>query len=103
MDVYALLQAALRDMSGIHLHEGKTRVWNKAGLEPAGIDALGDGVWDPEGVKVLGTPVGSDAFVSNHSKERMSEEDAFLGGIPHIPLGARGSSSCFAQGHNPTT
>ena len=41
----------------------KTRVWNQAGEYPFGMVALGDDVWSPHGVKILGIPVGSNEFV----------------------------------------
>ena len=66
----------------IQLHHGKTQVWNRGGLEPAGIGALTRApravkpdavVWrgDPllpvhkQGLKVLGIPIGQPAFVAD--------------------------------------
>ena len=53
----------LSTRAGIHLHAGKTRVWNREGVCPPGVEELGPEVWSPRGVKILGTPLGSDAFV----------------------------------------
>eukprot|EP00973_Karenia_brevis_P035275 4865127-Karenia_brevis.AAC.1 len=39
--IYAMLEECLRDMAGIHLHQGKTRCWNRAGENPAGLERLG--------------------------------------------------------------
>ena len=61
-------------MAGIRLHEGKTRVWNKAGECPEEIAELGPEVWSPEGVKILGTPVGSGEFVARVVAERLVED-----------------------------
>ena len=47
----------------IRLHTDKTRVWNRASVCPVGMADLGPDVWNPEGVKVLGTPVRSRVFV----------------------------------------
>ena len=41
------------------LHQGKTRVWNRAGIPPEDIEELGEDVWQPAGIPVLGTPTGS--------------------------------------------
>ena len=51
-------------VAGIELHNGKTRIWNRAGVEPPNIQDLGgeEGAWAPAGVKILGVPVGSEAF-----------------------------------------
>ena len=61
--IYNLLQTFLRRMAGIQQHEGKTRVWNRAGVCPPDVAELGDEVWSPRGVKILETPVGSPEFV----------------------------------------
>ena len=116
-EVYMLLEKALREQAGIQLHEGKTRIWNKAGVQPQvgrrGEHGVGNGTgpdvnnggdeegvgeseearveriireaWSPEGVKVLGTPVGSPAFVEKLAKERMADEQELLDAIPYVP------------------
>ena len=61
--VYDLLAEALSDVAGIRLNEGKTRTWNRGGTPPPSMESLGEDVWSPAGVNVLGTPVGTDAFV----------------------------------------
>ena len=72
--IYALLAKELQEKAGIRLHHGKTRVWNAAGMIPDGIQDLGPEVWSPEGLMVLGTPLGSDAFASAKISERIAEE-----------------------------
>ena len=79
-DVQAILEEELFNHAHIQLNLGKTQVWNRDGVVPAGVaeptaaakqvkeDAT---VWrgDPElrpeqqGVKVLGTPIGEPEFV----------------------------------------
>ena len=54
--IYEALAKALHRVAGIRLHQGKTRVWNKAGTKPEDVDTLGENVWQPGGVMVLGTP-----------------------------------------------
>ena len=65
--VFNLLSVKLFDGAGIRLHGGKTRVWNKAGICPPNMGDLGPEVWNAEGIKILGTPVGSTPFVGGHS------------------------------------
>ena len=43
--VYDLLATHLHHHARIHLNQGKTRVWNAAGAEPANITSLGPDVW----------------------------------------------------------
>ena len=62
--VYDILAEELERACNIKLHEGKTRMWNTAGVKPEDIDPLGPDVWSPGGIKVLGTPVGGVEFVS---------------------------------------
>ena len=45
----------------------------------------GPEVWSPRGVKVLGTPVGSDEFVKEVSDARLEEEHKLWNAIPWIP------------------
>ena len=39
-EVYAILEKALREKTGINIHQGKTKLWNKAGIKPSMTDAL---------------------------------------------------------------
>ena len=39
-EVYAILDKALREKTGINIHQGKTKLWNKAGIKPSMTDAL---------------------------------------------------------------
>ena len=85
VEVYDLLRAALGELAGIHLHTGKTRVWNKSGQPPENVDRLGVDAWNAEGVKVLGTPIGTEAFVSDHVTDRMGEEQKLLDALSDVP------------------
>ena len=44
------------------------------GERPADLADLGPDVWNPLGIKILGTPVGHDEFVANFLAERLAEE-----------------------------
>ena len=46
---------------------------------------LGAEVWNPEGIKILGTPVGSWHFVRQKVTERVDEERRLWEAIPHVP------------------
>ena len=81
--------------AGIHLHEGITRVWNNAGVCPEGTQEFGlevwkhegnqDSVWNDEGVKILGTPVGSSEYVSRLVSQRLEEEKKLRETIRWVP------------------
>ena len=54
-----LLAEKLFQGAGIRLHEGKTR--------PADTQNLGPDVWSPDGIKILGTPLGcAGKIVGSH-------------------------------------
>ena len=82
--VYDSLAYHLSEVAGIRLHEGKTRVWNRAGEVPPHVAELGPRVWSPEGVKVLGTPMGSPAFVKSLLGERLEEERLLWERVPYV-------------------
>ena len=83
--IYNLLAEKLQAQAGIQLHAGKTRTWNKSGAPPPDVDDLGPDVWHGEGIKILGTPVGSDAFVQTHTDERLEEENRLWEAIGWVP------------------
>ena len=80
-----MLGIALQEQAGIRLHSGKTRVWNKAGIHPRDIDDLGPEVWCKEGVKILGTPVGSDSYMEVATDERINEEARKWAALAWVP------------------
>ena len=63
--LYDRLAEALSTVAGIRLYQGNTRVWNAIGQCPEDIADLGPEVWSMDGIKVLGTPLGSTEFVSS--------------------------------------
>ena len=72
--VHNILADQLWTVAGIRLHSGKTRVWNRAGECPPNMSDLGDECWNSDGIKVLGTPVGSQHFVQQMVDKRLNEE-----------------------------
>ena len=67
--------------AGVHTHVGKLRVWSREGGEcPPGFEHLPAEIWaggaegPDRGVKVLGTPLGSPAFVAKITGNRMEKE-----------------------------
>ena len=94
--VYSLLQNALRNMAGIRIHHGKTKVWNNAGEQPAACEVLDrmaraadpsvtTSVWrgsdvprSQQGTKVLGTNLGHNAFVRAHLERTSGEHQTLL-------------------------
>ena len=83
--IYDLLAETLGERAGIRMHTGKTRTWNFAGERPADLADLGPDVWNPLGIKILGTPVGHDEFVANFLAERLAEEQKIVGRHPIHP------------------
>ena len=70
----------------------------------SGLSELGPDVWNPEGVKVLGTPVGSRAFVDEVINKRLREEHNLWDAIPWSPTSRqRGKYSSNAPARDATT
>ena len=84
-ELYDMLAVALGDGANIQLHTGKTRVWNRAGVEPPGVRELGSDVWSPQGVVVLGSPVGTNAFVADWATKRLEDEKRLWDALPNVP------------------
>ena len=85
----------------ISLNNGKTRLWNRAGLFPQGCEVLEDAarredpeavVWkgNPElplsqqGIKILGVPVGRKEFVEHELESRANTHAELLEKIPRV-------------------
>ena len=83
-DLYELLGVKLAS-AGIRLHTRKTRCWNRSGVPPPNMAELGPDVWSPQGVKILGTPVGSAEFIEEATQRRLEEERILWGAIPSVP------------------
>ena len=59
------------------------------GRSPVELEDFGPDVWNPRGIKILGTPVGSQEFISEVCEEQLQQEGVcgrqFLGGQPAAP------------------
>ena len=83
--VFDMLARELSEHAGIQLNEGKTRVWNRAGVRPTHMEDLGPEVWNEEGVKILGTPIGSDRFIEAVTEERLTEGRRLWDALAWVP------------------
>ena len=91
--LYDLLKGALKEDTGLDLNEGKTRVYNRAGEEPAGVRELGADVWvggtdraaERRGLKVLGTPVGTAEFAAALGEKWTEKEKKLWELLPLLP------------------
>ena len=85
----------------ISLNNGKTRLWNRAGLFPQGCEVLEDAarrddpeavVWkgnpklphSQQGIKILGIPVGRKEFVEHELESRANTHAELLEKIPRV-------------------
>ena len=75
---------------GIQLHRRKTKVWNKGRVPLPHVDQLGPEAWQPEGIKVLGTPIRSAAFTRERMMTRIADEQRLWDAIPRVPDLQRG-------------
>ena len=96
---FLALRQALKSHANVHLNVGKTRVWNAAGEESPGLSEWmppaqdGSPVWvgDPtlppelQGIHVLGTPLGHDAFQKAALLAKRCQHDALLDKLPGLP------------------
>ena len=100
--VYLILEERLRTKTGINVHLGKTKLWNRAGTKPDLADSLSAAaqavkpeavVWrgDPQlplhkqGLTVLGVPVGQPEFVVAELTAKAEEHASLFEKITHIP------------------
>ena len=100
-DIHAVLQEELYRHARISVHLGKTKVWNSGGEEPEACAMLQVAarnvdptatVWrgDPtlpvalQGVEILGTPVGHEAFILHKLVEKTAAHSVLLDRIPAI-------------------
>ena len=90
VEIYAILEQELWARARIRINAGKTQVWNRAGVAPAGVASLGQGAWrggdetptDRRGVKILGTPLGHPDFVKATLRTILAEQRVLLQRIP---------------------
>ena len=83
--LFTLLRDALERRAGVQLHQGKTKVWNKSGRPPEDVRTLGRDTWQPAGIRVLGTPIGTAQFVAEAMEARIVEERRLWEAIPSVP------------------
>ena len=89
--------------AAIRLHSGKTSGTEGQTCSPNILD-MGDEVRIPKGIKILGTPVGSVAFLEEISNKRLKDERRLWDAIPCVPnLQCTFRSCCNAPGHDVTT
>ena len=100
--VHACLGDELRTRANIHIHGGKTKVWNQAGVRPPICDVLeriartndprarvwrgSDVPTEQQGIKVLGVPLGHDDFVRQHLSNVHEEHQRLLTRIPLLAV-----------------
>ena len=77
-------------------HTGKTRCWIQTGRCPPNMVDFAPEAWGPQGVKVLGTPIGSPEFIKEVS-DRLEEEQR-----RSPSCSARGNSFCSVQAFDAT-
>ena len=89
---FDVVRQALKTHAGIDADLEKTRVWNKqGGSAPVGVAALGADVWrgdkapEDNGLKVLGSPLGTAEYVSAMGRRRVLDEQAFADLLPKLP------------------
>ena len=101
LEVHQILEEELRNHAQISLHHGKTQAWNRAGVQPRGIDILTRAarsmrpdavVWrgdaslpaGQQGLKILGVPVGQPEFVQSFLERKSEEHSTLCERIPAV-------------------
>ena len=101
-EVHSLIKQQLWSVANIQVHQSKTKVWNRAGVEPAGCHELtlaarlvkkDAAVWtgDPnlpsvmQGMRVLGSPIGHPDFARSVLGAENGRAFSLLDHIPSIP------------------
>ena len=98
-DVYGIVERHLYTHTGIRLNQGKTKVYNKGGLKPAGVEDLqpqgadAERVWvgdhalprEDQGVVVLGSPVGTPEFAEKHGAKKLEEAVNLMDLVAQVP------------------
>ena len=91
--VYDLLAHHLETHARIRLNQGKTRVWNRGGLQPPDTDTLGPETWvgnrnlpaEQQGLTVLGAPIGTEDYVQTFLHDTLRKHLPLLEQLPAIP------------------
>ena len=58
---------------------------SRGGIRPPDLDELGEDVWDLEGIKILGTPIGSEDFVQRVIDRRLEDEAKLWDALTWVP------------------
>ena len=82
--LFKVLEESMLRIAGIQLHQGKTRAWNPAGVVPDNIAEIGEAVWQPEGITVLGIPIGTTQYTASKMEERIAKERLLWEAIPTV-------------------
>ena len=89
---FDIVSQEMHNQAQIDSNLGKCRAYGRAPLPaPAGMAVLGPDVWcsdRPEverGITILGTPVGSDAYVQAHLQGRLHDQQQLLDQIARMP------------------
>ena len=101
IEAHTVVAEELWSHARIQVHLGKTQVWNRGGIEPAGMDELTRAarlvkpdaiVWkgDPQlfplqqGLKVLGVPIGQPEFIREFLQRKSGEQATLFERIPWV-------------------
>ena len=89
---YNVVAHELNTHAAVAPNPSKTRVYNgQGGVAPEGIQELGPDVWrgnrplHEQGILTLGTPIGTPAFVSSATAERLRDEQTLLDQLHRLP------------------
>ena len=91
-EVHQVLEDTLASHCNIHVHQGKTQVWNRAGIAPEGIDVLTSRAIDNpsflpvdlQGLKVLGVPIGQPEYVKAFLVRKSEAQRELFQRIPWV-------------------
>ena len=100
--VYEIVRQKLQRHTNIDIHSGKTKIWNRSGEKPSGVDQLTAAarVQDPcaivwrgdlelpvseQGMKVLGVPLGRDENATRFLEKKTEHHDTLFHRIPLVP------------------
>ena len=98
---HVVVEEELWSHARIHLHHRKTQVWSKGSTELSGVEAMtraaqavknGTVVWrgnpmlptTQQGLKVLGIPIGHEAFVQRFLENKTTEQQVLFQRIPWV-------------------
>ena len=100
--VYEIVRQELQRHTNIDIHCGKTKIWNRSGEKPSGVDQLTAAarVQDPraivwrgdaelpvseQGMKVLGVPLGREEYAIRFLEKKTEHHDTLFDRIPLVP------------------